>query len=350
MLYLITGPDALLVRAALREIRERHDPAGLNTSVIDARPGNVEEIVIALGTPGFFGGDRVVIVNDLMTLGTKGAAAIEDDGDENLAKQSVDWPRLFGAVQPGVVAVFVDRQLHSAPATVKKAVPADAEFVAADPPRGGRLISWIQARAKQAESNIDQRDAQRLAELLCPGTWGNKPSNPAYDRPPDLEQFANEVDKLALAAHPGPITRGHIDEMTTMAQADRLFPLVDAVMAGDAAGACRELGRSLADDGEAARIGAQLNQQVELLAVLSAASGRDPVETGRALGLSNPNRMIAVAKSLRSVGRSARPMLQAALETERAMKSGTLRRPTDGLYALVDDVLSIRRQTREGGR
>lgn len=350
MLYLITGPDAFIVRAALREIRERHDATGLNTSVIDARPGNLEEIVTALGTPGFFGGDRVVVVNDLMTLGSKGAASVEDDGDDKPAKQPVDWPRVFGAMQLGVVAAFVDRQLQTVPAAVKKAAPPDARVIVGDPPRGNELIGWISTRAKQAGSSIDQRNAQRVAELLCPGTWGNKPSNPAFDRPPDLEQFANEIEKLTLAAHPGPIERAHVDEMTAAAQADRLFPLVDAVVATDAAAAYRELAHALADDGEAARVGAQLNQQIELLAVLSSAGGRDPVETGRAIGLSNPNRMIAVGKSLRSVGRGIRPMLQEALETERDTKSGVLRRPADGVYALVDRMLAIGRQTREGGR
>ena len=80
MLFLITGPDAFLVREAVRGIVLAHDADGLNTSRIDATASNLEEIIAALGTPGFFGGSRVVIVNDLMSLGSKGSADGEEKG------------------------------------------------------------------------------------------------------------------------------------------------------------------------------------------------------------------------------------------------------------------------------
>jgi DNA polymerase III delta subunit len=188
-----------------------------------------------------------------------------------------------------------------------------------------------------------------LSELLCPSTWNTKPNNPAYDRPPDLDQFANEIDKLALVAFPGAIENGHIQDMSAGGQADRLFPLIDAVFASEGATAIRELGAAinLADD--APRIAAQLTQQAELLAVMATAGSTDPVEVGRALGLSNPNRMLAIGKSLRRYRGGPRPLLNAALETERELKTGMLRQPADGVYALVERALALGRQTREGG-
>jgi len=79
MIYAVTGPDAYLVRTEIRGIRDRHDPNQLNTSTIDAKPANVDEIMIALGTPGFFGDVRVVIVNDLMTLTSKSSSGGDED-------------------------------------------------------------------------------------------------------------------------------------------------------------------------------------------------------------------------------------------------------------------------------
>lgn len=350
MIYAVTGPDSYLVRAAVRSITAAHDPQGLNTSIIDAKPTNLEEIIAALGTPGFFGSTRIVIVNDLVTLATKGASGDDGDGEEKPTRGSIDWPRLFGTVRPENIAVFVDRGLQTVPAALKRVLPADAKIVIGDPKRGSELISWIKGRAKEAGSTINDAEARHLAELLCPTTWGAKPTNPAYDRPPDLDLFAGEIEKLALSAFPGGIERGHIETMTATGRADRLFPLIDAVIAGDAAAAIRELGASGPDTDEAARTAAQLNQQAELLAVMAVAGSTDPVEIGRAIGLANPNRMIAVGKSMRRYRGGAKPLLAAALETERELKTGVLRQPADAVYALIERALSLGRETREGGR
>lgn len=351
MLTLVTGPDAFLARSAVARIRAEHDPDGLNTSVLDARSTSLQEIVAALGTPGFFGRGRVIIVNDLMTLSTKGAASDEDDDQPPAkgGKGSVNWPAVFGAIQPENVAVFVDRELSSVPAAVKRAAPRDAAMVIGDPPRGNELVGWMKRRAEAAGSKLADMDARMLAELLCPGTWSAKPNNPAYDRPPDLELFANEIDKLALAAHPGPIQRSHINEMTAAGQPDRLFPLIDAVISADGGTAIRELAVAMANGDDAGRIAAQLYQQTELLAALASAGRSDAVEVGRALGLSNPNRMIAVSKSLQRLRARPSRLLAAALETERQLKTGILRQSADQIYALVDRSLALARETREGG-
>lgn len=350
MIYAITGPDAFLVRAAVRSVIETHDPQRLNTSTIDAKPANIDEVFTALGTPGFFGGTRVVVVNDLMSLSTKGAATEEVENEEKPAKGSVDWQQLVATIRPENIAIFVDRDLRSIPAAVRRALPATANAIVGDPPRGSELIAWLKSRAKAAGGSIGDNEARYLAELICPSTWSTKPTNPAYDRPPDLDRFAGEIDKLALAAMPGRIERGHIEAMTVAGQTDRLFPLIDAVIAADATGAIRELPLAVSDSDEAARTAAQLNQQAELLAVMAVAGSTDPIEVGRAIGLSNPNRMLAIGKSLRRHRGGVKPLLATALDTERQLKTGVLRQPADGVYSLVDRALALGRDTREGGQ
>ncbi|MCC6793305.1 MAG: hypothetical protein IT336_16590 [Thermomicrobiales bacterium] len=350
MLTLVTGPDAFLVRSAIREIRARHDPDGLNTSSIDAKPGNIEEIVGALSTPGFFGSGRVILVHDLMALSSKGAISeSDDDAPDRSGRASVDWTRVFAAIQPGNVAVFVDRDMASVPAAVKRALPKDAEVILGDPPRGSGLVAWMKARAESAGSRIADMDARFLAELLCPSTWSAKPNNPAYDRPPDLDLFAGEIEKLALAAFPDPIGRPHILEMTVAGQPDRLFPLIDATMASEGTQAIKELGVAMRNGDDASRVSAQLFQQVELIAALASANRADPVEVGRAVGLSNPNRMLAISKSLSRLRGRPVDLLDALVESERQFKTGVLRQPVDHLYAQVEGILSAGRRTREGG-
>jgi DNA polymerase III delta subunit len=184
---------------------------------------------------------------------------------------------------------------------------------------------------------------------LCPTTWSTKPSNPAYDRPPDLELFANEIEKLSLAAHPDAISRSLIAEMSVVNQPDRLFPLIDAVIAGEGARALSELKTAIARGDELPRITAQLVQQTELMAVLEQAGRIDSIESGRAIGLSNPARMINVGKAMRSLRTSPARLVAEATETERKFKSGVLRQPADQLYVLIEQFLASGRQTRQGG-
>jgi DNA polymerase III delta subunit len=348
MLTLITGPDSHLVRTEIDRLKSQLDPDGLNTSIFDAKTNALEEIVIALGTPGFFGGQRLVIVHDLMARSSKSAASEEDD-DAPAKAGAVDWQRVFGSISAGTNAVFADRDLRSVPAAVKKQLPVDARVVTCEPPRGNELVSWMTERARAAGSSMSPMTANVLAELLCPTTWRNQPTNPAYDRPPDLEQFANEIDKLALAAFPGAIESAHIHEMSAAGQVDRLFPLIDSLIAGESGTAIDHLRDTIGSGDEAARVSAQLFQQAELLGALDAAGRLDPVEAGRKLGLSNPNRMLAISKGLRRFRGRPTALVDSALEADRQLKSGVLRQPTDQLYSLVDRTLASSQTRRNDG-
>jgi len=350
-LTLVTGPDAFLARAAVQRIKFEYDPDGYNSTSIDARSANIDEIIAALSTPGFFGTTRVIVVRDLMSVTTKGLALDDDSSNRsaNGVKSGADWPSIFRAIEPSNAAVFVDPDLSGIPAAVRRAMPSHASTFLGDPPRGLSLLSWMKDRAAENGSSMADVDARLLAEVLSPGGWSAKSSNPAFDRPPDLDLFANEIAKLALAAHPDAITRSLIVELTAVNQPDRLFPLVDAVTSAEGASAIRELSVATVGGEEIARIGAQLNQQLELMVALEAAERRDPIEVGKALGLANPNRMINVGKSIRDVRSRPSRLLGAAIETERKFKSGVLRQPADQVYALIERVLSLSRPTREGG-
>jgi hypothetical protein len=75
----------------------------------------------------------------------------------------------------------------------------------------------------------------------------------------------------------------------------------------------------------------------------------DPVESGRQLGLSNPNRMLGVSKCMRGLRAGTRPLLDAALETERQFKTGVLRHPSDQVYAFVERALALSGRRRNDG-
>lgn len=339
MIFLIHGPDAMMVQTQVARLVEKFDPESGNTTRLDGKAISVAQAATMAGTPGFLGQARVILIDDLMARAGKGAGTGDEDSapaKRGRAAGTLDLAPLFDAVAPDNVLVLIDPTLSSIPANVRKVLPSGAEVLAGDPPRGNDLISWIQQTAKAAGSSIPPSEARELAELLFPQSWRAKPSNPRYDRPPDMELLRNEVEKLATAAHPDPIASRHIRTLTEAGRVDRLFPFLEAAAAGQLPRAMAEL-RQLLDAGEDIhRLSAQVAQQIELRAALDGAGGTDPIAVGRALGLSNPNRMAGVARSPR--GGPSRRAVEAAREIDRAVKTGELRDPAEALYCLITDL------------
>jgi DNA polymerase III delta subunit len=331
MISIVLGPDYAMARARMRELRRKQDPSGESTSMLDGKSVSIRTVMMDIASVGFFSAGRVVIVEDMIArLGKQGA---KDGG------QTPDWPGLFAAVPEASTLILIDPSLQSLPAAVKKALPDDATVETCDPPRGPSLIKWIRQTAKAARSEIDDATARFLAESLYPQSWSQKNNNPAFDRPPDMEMLGNEIGKLALAAHPGPITREHIVEMVDRGDEDRIFTFLDAAASGRIGAAMVELDHLIAAGEDPAKLLAQLSQNVELRAVMATAGRRPPAEVGREIGLSNPNRMISIQRGMG--GQRPDEHLQSvglAASADRKMKRGELREPLDALY---DALLSI---------
>jgi hypothetical protein len=80
---------------------------------------------------------------------------------------------------------------------------------------------------------------------------------------------------------------------------------------------------------------------------LASAGRRPPAEVGRDLGLSNANRMVAIARGLRDQPRHLPVHAARALTcADRRLKRGELRNPHAALY---DAVLAIATARRESG-
>lgn len=348
MIALIVGPDAASARAETTSLLRQHDPDGLNTSRLDGKPISIDEAISAVSTPAFFGGGRVIVIDDLMARASKGAA----DGTETpTSGRSFDFAKLFESVAEGNVLILVDQPLGSVPAAVKKVTPAGTHVFGGEPPRGAALIDWLQRQSEKAGSRLDTKTARLLAERTFPQTWTTKPSNPAYDRPPDLDRLRNEIDKLALAAHPNPITSEVVESMVSTTSEDRLFPFIEAVVTSKLTEAIPALESFQASGEDAGRLIAQVFQQVELAAALPVAgAGQDPATIGKDLGLTNPNRMIGVAKTARRGRIAPTRMLKIVLDTDRKIKRGVLRHGDDVVYHLVTaEVASLSDMVKDRG-
>jgi DNA polymerase III delta subunit len=336
VISIILGPDYALAHQRLKEVRQQRDPSGDSTSFLDGKSISIRQVIMDISSIGFFSAGRVVIVEDLIVrLGKQGA---RDGGN------TPDWPALFAAVQPDSTLILIDTSLGSVPAMVKKALPKDANVDISKPPRGPQLIGWIQRAAKYNGSEIDQAAARELAMSLYPQSWAQEPRNPAYDRPPDMELLGNEIAKLALAAHPGPITQRHLRELVARESDDKLFTFLDAASAGNIAVAVVELEKLLDAGEDPAKLLAQLGQNVELGSVMSAAGRRNPADVGKEIGLANPNRMASIQRGLQGQSMSsALRRVPLATDADRKMKTGALREPLDALYDVMLSIAARRR-------
>lgn len=327
MIVIAVGPDASMVRHAVTKHAQKADPDGQSTSTLDGTSASMTDVIQAISSVGFFSPGRVVIVNDFISTMNKGGGR---------GKNAPDWAALFGAVPDASTLILADPSLASVPSGVKKALPADAETFAGEPPRGPALIKWIRGGAKSLGSGMDDATARYLAERLYPQTWHRKGNNPAFDRPPNLEVIRSEIIKLATAAEPGEVTRDHIDDLVHRGDDDRIFGFIDAVISGNLAGATTELDRLVVAGEDPHRILAQLGQTIELTSMLAVAGCREPASVGKEIGLSNPARMNAIARGMRSSSPGqAKRAVRLMANADRMMKTGRLRDPMDVLHYIM---------------
>lgn len=330
MIVVIIGPDGSMVRDAVRKHATAADPDGQSTSELDGNTVSMNDVIGAISSVGFFSTGRVVVVNNFISKSNKSGGR---------GKSAPDWSSLFGAVPEASTLILADPSLATVPVALRRALPPDAVVVEGDPPRGPQLEKWIRSMVAQLDSDITEADARYFAERLYPQTWGRKGNNPAFDRPPDLALMASELEKLATAANPGPVTRQLIDQLVHRGDDDRIFGFIDAVVAGNIAGAITELDRLIAAGEDPHRMLAQLGQTIELTAVLAVADRREPASVGKEIGLANPARMNAIARGLRSASPNrAKHAVQILSDADRRMKTGLLRDPVDTLHFIMAEI------------
>jgi DNA polymerase III delta subunit len=347
VIVIVHGPDASICRVETKRAASAIDPEGSNTSRLDGKTLRIADAISMVATPSFFGSGRVVIIDDLLARSSRTNDESEVGAEPSSTRGTNiggDIASLFAAVHADNLLILVDSSLLSLPAAVAKILPKDARVVAGEPPRGQALIEWIRAQVSDQGSDIDRDAAQLLAETLFPQTWSAKPSNPRFDRPPDLDHLTSELSKLGLYAHPDTIHINHVRELVVSALADRLFSFVEQSVAGNLANAVRDIESFDIHGDDGHRAASQLYQQIELSTVLASSPAKiDPIAVGRELGLSNPNRMFGIARAPRPV-LTDQSVLEAT-DSDRRLKTGKIKDVADGIYSLMTWFAETRRET-----
>jgi DNA polymerase III delta subunit len=335
MIYFIHGPDRFLALQSARERAAELDPGGENTSWLDARETSLDALIAAIGAVSLFGGTRVVVVSDFLGRTSRDTSSADPDAATQARGTKADQSlaRLLGAVPPNNCLIVLEPALNSPPAALKGF--SSLSIVAAEPPRGPALLAWIAQAANKAETRIDRAAAQLLAETLFPQTWSRKANNPRFDRPPDMGLLSQEIDKLALFAHPDPITVEAVRSLVPGGPDQRIFRFLDALLSGDLPTATSELERIQAAGEEPAMVLAQVHGQIELAVVARAAGGRDPNAVARDLGTISPSRVSSAMNLARRALVRSDHMAEQADTIDRKLKTGHIRRPTDAVYDLM---------------
>jgi DNA polymerase III delta subunit len=338
MITFVLGPDALTARTNAARLAADIDPDGTTTVRLDGRAITVAAVIGEIASVGFFGATRIVVVDDLIARHHRPAV---DDAHESDTQAATSDPgelaRLLASVPPKHSLILVEPSLTTVPIAIKRLLPPETTVLMGFPPRGHDLLRWMIERARVVQGELNADAARRLADRLYPGTWFTASKNPKYDRPPDLDRLGQEIDKLALFAHPHPITEDHVNAITEFGMTDRLFTFLEAVERGDLARSVIHLDELTSSGMEHGRLAAQLFQQVELTLLLDVNSGiNDPAAVGRSLKMANPARMVGIARGRRQrTPQEAHQRTNDFTDIERRTKRGMLRDAGDTLYQLV---------------
>lgn len=337
MIVIILGPDAGLAHRTLKRVLNDRDPSGQSTSYIDGTTQGIQAVINDISSIGFFSAGRVVVVEGLINrLGKQGA---RDGG------AAPDWKGLYGSVPEASTLILMDTAVTSLPSLAKKPLPKNATVELSRPPRGPQLVDWIIRTAKDAGGVVDKATAQHLAITLYPAGWATEPRNPLYDRPPDMELLENEINKLVLAAHPEPVTKDTVDQMTSREEQDQIFGFLDAAAAGNVPAAMLELEKLISVGEDPAKLLAQLMGNIEIGSVVAAGARRPAEEIGKAIALSNPRRVHSIQQGLRGMSpRIAQLRARIARDADWKLKHGEVKEPIDALYDTILQIAHMRRE------
>lgn len=330
MIIVLHGTDRLAIDERVAGLRAEHDPSDLTTTVIERAGDHLADLRTACLSPGFFGATRLVIARDLLSARPAGRGRRASSGDRAAV---ID---LLAAVPDTTFLVVVESEIKPADERELRAKVPGLTIERHDVPRGRDLVDWVCARARRYDSTIEADVAARLLEALFPTAW--RAVARRDDVPPDLYRLDGEVAKLATAAGPGgTITPDLVGALVPEAEATNVWGLTDAIVAGKAAAAVREVERALAGGTPAEVLLGQLGSQLEVFAVLAAGGRHGAAALAAETGISEGR----LRQASRSAGNFPRERIARGLAALREVDVATKQGQADAADLLVGVVASL---------
>lgn len=336
MICLFYGGDEFSLHEELAALRSRLDSDGMladNTSRLDGRILQPQELLAHCNTVPFLGAHRLVIVEGLLDRFEEGRRGGKRRGEKSLREETAAWKNAapaLEAIPPTTVLVFVDGKLSGSNSLLRLLAPV-AETREFQPLRQRDVPGWLARRARDMGVRVSGGATALLAQLV-----GN-----------DLRVLTQELAKLQLYAMDREIVEDDVRLLVTSAREASVLAMVDAVIEGRSGPAVRML-EQLRNEGAAptyllsmiVRQYRHLIMAKELmLAHLS------PAEIGHRLNISSD---FALRKVLEQANRYNMTQLESAyhclLKADGAIKRGVY--PGEGeaaLDILLSDLAQVSR-------
>jgi DNA polymerase-3 subunit delta len=197
-LYLLTGSDRPKIDRALRRLRARFDDEAVE--LLGAHETSADDAVAACNAMGLFGGERLVVVEEVERWKADDAKAI--------AAYAAD-------PAPSAVLALVATDLRK-DAAIRKAVAKGGEVLAFDVDKK-KIVDWVAQQFAQHGAQADRELCRELVAAVVP-----------EGQDPDLHHLANEVAKLATWANGEPLSWDRARELVVPFGDVPSFALTDA--------------------------------------------------------------------------------------------------------------------------
>jgi len=297
--YVVAGEQDLLRELAVGEIVEHGlgaEATPFNFERFDGEVAEAESVVLSANQLPMLGGGHVVVVRRAQKLLEKAGVLVDYLDDPS----------------PRTVLVLELSKTPDKRRKTWKALEKKTQVVSCETPPTSELEDWVEEQVKARKLRLDIPAIKYLV-----AEFGG-----------DLRRLLNEIEKLSLYAGEEKLDLETIATLLGRGKAQSIFKFVDAVGAGQAAKALRQLGRLLEEGEPPLRILALVDRLVGQLRVAHELQSARQRGGGGSLA-----RVLGVppyaAKSLgdaarRFDGASLERALRSLSETDRTLKSSAV--------------------------
>jgi len=336
MIHLFYGGDEFSLHEELAALKSRLNGDGMladNTSRLDGRTLQPQELLTHCNTVPFLGAHRLVIVEGLLDRFETGRGSGRRRGAKGSREEMAAWrnmPAALEAMPPTTVLIFIDGKISGSNPLFRLLAPI-AETREFQPLRQRDVPGWLTRRARETGVRISGGAIALLAELV-----GN-----------DLRVLTQELAKLQLYAMDREIVEDDVRLLVSSAREASVFAMVDAVIEGRSGLAVRLLEQLRNEGAGATRLLSMIVRQYRhlIMAKELVLAHLSPAEIGRRLDISSD---FALRKVLEQANRYSMAQLESAyhclLKADGAIKRGVY--PGEGeaaLDILLSDLAQVSR-------
>ena len=256
MLYILYGPDDYSIEKALEEIKLSLGDAealATNSSRFPGKDLNPAQLHQAVETMPFLAEKRLVVIDGLLERFEGSAGGRRRKKNSNVSEFIGPLTR----VPETTVVVLVEPAIKGNSEILATLMPSAKirQFPLLKDPQ---LKKWILDRVAVGGGSINLPAATQLLKLVGGNLWS----------------LNGEINKLVLYKDGEAIEAADVERVVGFQRQDKIFVLMDAVIAGDAAQTQRHLRRFLEDGLEPAIIMRMLARQLRLMVQANEMKGR----------------------------------------------------------------------------